>query len=144
MFKNKTITLNEALGLSGLIRKVKEGFDIIPFKLDYRLNRQLTKLDSADKELGEIKISVLKELIGEDKLSDMIKENTPISDILSEGQMKEFTDLMNKELQNDIEIGLLTESFEDLIGNPSLESKVSNALSALMEFYEENVWKEES
>ncbi len=142
MFIQKTITINEGVGLARLISEVKKGFGVIPFKLNHRLNRQLSKLAESEKGMQEAQTSILKEMLGEEKFEELAKDNTPLSEALTEGQIKDFDELLSKELNGEISVSLLSESFEDLVGNPDLEPSVGDNLSGLMSFFEERVWNQ--
>ncbi len=140
MFKEVKLKLKNAVGLTRLIESIMEGFENMPFKLHHRLNRQLTKLASADKELGDAKTSTIKGLVGDEKFEKLAQKNTPINEALNKTQLKKFEETMDKEMESEITVGLLTESFEDLVGNPDLPNEVSNAISAIILFLEENSW----
>lgn len=140
MFIQKTITISEGVGLARLISEVKMGFGVIPFKLNHRLNRQLSKLSESEKSMQDAQTSILKGILGEEKFKDLAKDNTPIVDALTKTELKDFNELLQKELGAEITVGLLSESFEDLIGNPDLEASVGDNLSGLISFFEERVW----
>ena len=140
MFTQTTITINEGVGLARLISAIKKGFGILPFKLNHRLNRQLAKLTESEKSMQEAQTSILKGMLGEEKFEELAKDNTPIATALKETELKDFNELLLKELEGEITVGLLSESFEDLIGNPDLEASVGDNLSGLISFFEEKVW----
>jgi hypothetical protein len=137
MFVNATITLNEALGLADLVSSIKKGFGILPFKFGYRLNRQLSKLESFNKSFNDTRSLALKTILGDEKFEELAAKNTPINEALSPDQMSDFTEIINKELESEVSVELLSESLEDLIGNPDLEASVLDRLSNLIAFMEE-------
>ena len=81
-------------------------------------------------------------MLGEEKFEELAKDNSPLSEALTEGQIKDFDELLSKELNGEISVSLLSESFEDLVGNPDLEPSVGDNLSGLMSFFEERVWNQ--
>ncbi|MBL4880659.1 MAG: hypothetical protein JKX82_04970 [Oleispira sp.] len=140
MFVEKKLKLNEAMGLVEIIQEVKSEFHIIPFKLNHRFNRQLAKLSSATKEAGEIKSKSLEAVLGEEAYQKAVEKSQQLSEVMTEGQLKEYVGLMAEEMESEITVGLLSASFEDLIGNPDLDKKVADQLSVLVGFHEELVW----
>lgn len=143
MFNEVKITINEGVGLARLINDVIKGFDIMPFQLNHRLNRQLTKLSVAEKEMGEAKTAVLKQLIGEEKFQKAAEKDLPLAKALTKSQQAEFEDLFHKELQSEITVGLLSQTFEDIIGNPEIDTEIANKISAVLEFLDKKVWSKE-
>ncbi len=140
MFNEVKITINEGIGLARLISGIIDGFDIMPFQLNHRLNRQLTKLAPAEKEMGEAKIAVLKQLIGEEKFQKAAEKDLPLAEALNKKQQKEFEELFQKELHSEVTVGLLSQTFEDVVGNPEISTEVANKISAVIEFLDDKVW----
>ena len=143
MFKEVTIKLNDGVGLARLISDIIGGFEEMGFKLNYRLNRQLTKLGTADKKLAEAKTEIVKKLVTEKKFEKLVAENTPINEALTKKQFEKFNELLDEELQSEITVGLLSESFEGLIGDDKLPTHLANTLSAVLQFFEQLIWNSE-
>lgn len=140
MFKQTTITVTNGIRLANLISSILDGFDIIPFQLSWRLNRQLKELNPLEKKIAQAKVDALTELVGEEKFRELAEANTHLSEALNEEQMKAYDEVMGGELSSEVTVGLLSESFESFIGNAELEATLANTVVAVLGFYEDTVW----
>lgn len=158
MFKEVKTTIATAEGLSSAINRIKEGlvefYDIPPFKVINRLNRQLMKLGKVQTELDDAQKTVLTELLTEEGLEKAVKaaekknlkkkdpndRGAKINDILNEEQQKSFFETMEKERQSEMTIGFLSEDFSELLEDAELPISLIDDLSLVIEHFDTTVW----
>ena len=145
MFVKKTIKLGEADGVSNIIQGIINQIDVMPYKLAHRLNRQLVKLAKVGELIEEARSSAIESVIGKEAFEEIktSSEDKKLTDVMTEEQLKEFSELFNKEMQADYDADLLNQSFEEFIPDEAIDRNVAVNLSALVTFYEENgAWEE--
>lgn len=131
MFKEREITLREALGLIEIINSLISSGLEFDFQLNRRLNRQLLKLQKANKEAEEIRQSVLKEVLGESEFKKAVGKK--LDEHLTDEQIKQFENQVNDELGSISSFPVLTLGLIDLFPQ-KMPSHIFNTAFKLDEF----------
>ena len=143
MFVKVKIKLGEADGIRSTVESIINQIDVMPFKLAHRMNRQIVKLAPVSQLIEDARSSSIESVIGKEVLEEIkaSSEDKKLTDVMSEEQLKEFSELFSKELEAEYEAELLSDSFEDLIPEDSLKKSAALQLSSLVSFFEEKkIW----
>lgn len=140
MTVEKIVSINLALGIADTLVALRDSVDILPFKISNRIDRQLTKLAPADKARGEAVQATVKSIVGDKKYEKLVADKAQISDALTEKQLVTYNKMMAKELEAEVTVGLLSESFVKLIEDMSFNKELTQRIIALTNYYDANVW----
>lgn len=146
MFKKATVKLGEAEKLLMLMNMFLNGIDILPYKAARRFDRQVKKLADISKLISEAHQEVMKTLLGEEEYQKVVEEtpDAKLHEFLTEEQLVEFDELMQKERESDYDGMFLSESFEFFFEDAEMPTKVGFQLSEIISFYEDNeLWEVE-
>ncbi len=158
MFKNTTIKIVEGTQLVEVLKGIKLGldefYDITPFKIANRINRQLSKLVICQTETDEAQKATLLDILGEEVMNEKVAaaekkreadkeekvKGAQLSDILTADQLNTYSEAMGKEVMSDVVVGLLSEDFSDLFEESSLPNELTGLISSVIDFYDSRVW----